>query len=268
VRVETAFLANVVRDAADLDADTRTALLAAATRTDDSALALYQSVRDMLRRLRPANLDALGLAAALQELCESWAARTGVRCDYRADGDTEALGDEIDITVYRIAQEALTNVTRHARASHVQLSLTRDADDEVILTVQDDGRGMDASVATHGLGLLGAVERAAAVGADLSVASSPGAGVCISLRIALHQAQRIQQQRHEPYSATPTPTPTPTHVHASAEAQWPHAGAAQTATAATAINAINAMIPTAATTATTPADSDLGGAIRTWRRAA
>lgn len=184
IRVETAYLRNCA-------ADDHAAMLAAAGRADAAAQSLYQSVRDMLRRLRPANLDTLGLAAAVQELCESWETRTGVRCILDVEGDTSALGDAVDITVYRVAQEALTNVTRHARAAIVRVALARVRPDEVSLSIQDDGRGMDPSVVTRGLGLLGAAERAAAVGGELQVHGSPGAGVRIALRVPLPRATPV-----------------------------------------------------------------------------
>jgi two-component system sensor histidine kinase UhpB len=182
IRVETAFLRHC-------PPDDRPAMMAAAGRADAAALGLYQLLGDLLRRLRPANLDTLGLVAALQELCESWETRTGVGCVLQVEGKPEGLGNSIDITVYRVAQEALTNVTRHARASHVRIALSRVEGTEVTLSVQDDGRGMDSSLATRGLGLLGAVERAAIVGGTLSVTSAPGAGTRITLRIPLPQAK-------------------------------------------------------------------------------
>ena len=178
IRVETACLRHCA-------ADDRPGMLAAAERADAAAQGLYQLVRDMLRRLRPANLDTLGLAAALQELCEGWEERTGTSCLLRVEGDAGALGDAIDITVYRIVQEALTNVTRHARASCVRVELSRLSPHELGLRVRDDGQGMDTTLATHGLGLIGAVERAAAVGGTLVVASAPGAGLTITLNIPL-----------------------------------------------------------------------------------
>ncbi len=217
IRVETAYLSNLCRSgsavssAASLSAPSsassaaasggdvadRAALLASAARADEAALGLYQLVRNMLSRLRPANLDSLGLAAALQELCESWEARTSVSCSLVVEGDVEALGDTIDITVYRVVQEALTNVTRHAQARSVQVTLTRQSASSLSLRVQDDGRGMDPARATRGLGLIGAVERAAAVGGELDVVSAPGEGVTILLRVPV-DAARPHTVRTEP----------------------------------------------------------------------
>ena len=154
-------------------------MLGAAARADVAAQGLYQLVRAACcagcgRR----NLDALGLVAALQELCESWEERSGVACVFHHDGWTQALPERINITVYRVAQEALTNVMRHARAQPAcALMLARDAAGDV--QPGDAGRrprhGPGAS-ATRGLGLLGAGERAAALGGELRVAERAGRG--------------------------------------------------------------------------------------------
>jgi two-component system sensor histidine kinase UhpB len=178
ILIETACLRRVA-------VDDRAALLGAAARADMAAQSLYQLLAGLLRRLRPANLDALGLVAALQELCESWEERSGVACVFHFEAMDETLPERINIAVYRVAQEALTNVTRHAHANQVRLVLARDATGHVCLTVEDDGRGMDLAHATRGLGLLGAGERAAALGGELRIESAPGAGVRLVLRIPL-----------------------------------------------------------------------------------
>jgi signal transduction histidine kinase len=184
IRVETALLRHCA-------ADDRAGMLAAAVRADAVAEELQQLVNQMLRRLQPANLDTLGLGAALQELCKSWRERSGFDCSFCSEGSTEALGDTVDITVYRVAQEGLTNVMRHARACGVRVLLSRVSGTEVTLHVQDDGQGMDLGMATRGLGLLGAGERAAAVGGELQVHSAPGSGLTLVLRIPLLEAMPL-----------------------------------------------------------------------------
>lgn len=183
VRAETALIR--LCGAAD-----RAATLASVERADRAAQQLYQSVRGMLRRLRPANLDELGLVDALQELCEAWEERSGVPCIFHHETLPRELGDAVDIALYRVTQEALTNVMRHARASAVHVKLGRSAQGELQLSVEDDGRGMDLAVATRGLGLLGATERAAALGGELEVRASPGAGVQLVLRVPMPVAFR------------------------------------------------------------------------------
>jgi signal transduction histidine kinase len=181
IRAETAWLRRC-------PADDRDGMLAAARRADGAAQDLSLLVRDLLRRLRPADLDALGLVAALQALCESWELRSGVACTFHHEGTGARANDALDIAVYRITQEALTNVMRHARASQVRVRLACSADGPLLLTIQDDGRGMDVGAASRGLGLLGATERAAAVGGELEVHSTLGQGVRLTLRIPLAAA--------------------------------------------------------------------------------
>ena len=178
IRVETAWL----RRAALGD---REGMLAAALRADTAARELHGLVRDMLRRLRPADLDALGLVGALQALCAAWAQRSGVACRFVHVGDDASLDDAVNVTVYRVVQEALTNVLRHARAGRVEVHLAVRAGEGLELLVHDDGRGMDVGAAGRGLGLLGATERAAAVGGTLEVTSLLGQGVRLGLRIPL-----------------------------------------------------------------------------------
>lgn len=163
----------------------RAATLAGVERADRAAQQLYQTVRGMLRRLRPANLDELGLIAALQELCESWEERSGVPCIFHHENLPGEFGDSVDIALYRVTQEALTNVMRHANASAVHVKLGRSAQGELQLSIEDDGRGMDLSAASRGLGLLGATERAAALGGELDVQAAPGAGVRLTLRVPM-----------------------------------------------------------------------------------
>lgn len=176
IRVETALLRRCAR-AEDV------ALLAAAARADLAAQTMYQQVRELLRRLRPADLDALGLEAALQALCGAWSRRTGVDCRLQLDGLERSLPDLVNITVYRIVQESLTNVQRHAQATQVTLSLQLDAAEGLRLSLRDDGVGMDPQAATPGLGLLGCTERAAMVGGQLRVVAAPGSGVQLHLHI-------------------------------------------------------------------------------------
>ncbi len=178
IRAETAWLRRCA-------VDDREGMLAAARRADNAAQDLYQLVRDLLRRLRPADLDALGLVAALQAQCESWEERSGVSCTFHHAELPASLGEAVDIAIYRTVQEGLTNVMRHARASQVRVRLERPSPQALQLTIQDDGRGMDVNAVSRGLGLLGARERAAAVGGGLEVDSRLGAGVRLTLRVPL-----------------------------------------------------------------------------------
>ncbi len=156
---------------------------AAAARAAASAESLYQHVRSLLRQLRPAELDELGLVAALQALCESWEERSGVACIFLHDGALDGLDETTATALYRVAQEGLSNVMRHAQASRVRIGLQRGASGTLELQVEDDGRGFDVQQHSRGLGLLGAAERAAALGGGLQVHSQPGTGTRLHMSL-------------------------------------------------------------------------------------
>ncbi len=161
---------------------------AAVLRTAATAQALLGNVRSLLRRLRPAELDELGLIAALQSLCEAWEERSHIACVFRHAGSLEGLGENIDTALYRVTQEGLTNVQRHAQAHQVRIHLQRSAPAIIELCIEDDGLGFDPQVDTQGLGLLGATERAAALGGQLQVQSKPRLGTKLRLLIPCGQA--------------------------------------------------------------------------------
>ena len=182
LRMDTALLR---RAAAGGDAE---GALASAARADRQAEALLRAVRALLQRLRPVHLAELGLAASLQELCDGWAARSGIACRLDAPGDAaDALGAETELVVYRVAQEALTNAMRHARASGVRLALARDGA-TLTLVVDDDGIGLPPGGPRRGLGLLGAAERAAMLGGTLALEPAPGRGTRVVLTLPLAAA--------------------------------------------------------------------------------
>lgn len=162
---------------------------ASARRAASSAELLQEGVRRLLRRLRPAELDALGVVAALQSLCRAWQERSGIACAFRHEGELQDLGEAVDTTVYRVAQEALANVMRHAQAASVHIDL-RSTSSGLQLSVEDDGRGFGTSDPTRGLGLLGASERAAALGGRIDMLSSPGSGTRVCMRLPLPSTSR------------------------------------------------------------------------------
>lgn len=137
--------------------------------------------RGAISGLRPTVLDDLGLGAALESLAASAGA-------FRAEVETEAcpVAPHLEMCVYRVAQEALQNVVKHAAATLVRLSLRREGD-ELVLTVTDDGRGFDPAVEPNprSFGLSGMAERAALVGGTLAVTSDPGHGTTIRLTVPL-----------------------------------------------------------------------------------
>ena len=144
---------------------------------------LDRDVDHLVWELRPTALDDLGLRAALSNYVQDWSARVRVSADLHTAGLTDdRLSSEIETTLYRIAQEALNNIAKHARADHVEIILERRAD-HVSLVVEDDGVGFDTASMGAGFGLLGMQERAAMVGATLEIESAVGEGTTILVRM-------------------------------------------------------------------------------------
>ena len=141
-----------------------------------------EDVRRLARRLRPEVLDALGLGAALTNLCERLTEQTGVRIVPQLEPGLPALAADAQLVVYRVAQESLTNVVRHARASSATLRLRREGG-EIVLEVRDDGDGFDAERDEGGSGIRGMRERALLVGARLRIDSRPGDGTAVRLSV-------------------------------------------------------------------------------------
>jgi PAS domain S-box-containing protein len=146
---------------------------------------LDRDVDYLVWELRPTALDDLGLRAALSNYMQNWSARTGIAVELHASGllQDARLASETETTLYRIAQEALTNVAKHSGAKNVELILERGAD-HVLLIVEDDGAGFDPDATTGGFGLLGMQERASLVGASLEIESAVGQGTTILVRMA------------------------------------------------------------------------------------
>jgi two-component system sensor histidine kinase UhpB len=137
-------------------------------------------VRRIAARLRPEALEDLGLHSALTALATSFSDQTGIRTDRRFEHVAD-LDEEQELVVYRVAQEALTNVARHAQASTVEVSLGRD-NGEAVLRVRDDGRGLPPEAMASSSGIRGMRERAMLIGARLSL-STPGRGTEVVLRV-------------------------------------------------------------------------------------
>lgn len=144
----------------------------------------YGVARQLMQRLRPPVLDVLGLAAALQDLVDRWNSTSGEGfCRLEVQGDERALPDAVRISLYRIIQEALTNVARHGHADQVEVALRVGARGEVELLVADDGVGFEQTQARPGLGLLGMRERVAALGGGFALVTAPGAGTRIRITL-------------------------------------------------------------------------------------
>jgi len=148
------------------------------------------AVQKIAGELRPAVLDSLGLVAALKQEGGRFQERTGIQHELRLPEQQPALTPEAITAVFRIFQEALTNVTRHANATRVKSEL-RIEDGRVVLGVSDNGKGLDESALAQpeSLGLLGMQERATIVGGDIVFGSSAGKGTTLTLRVPLAGVQ-------------------------------------------------------------------------------
>jgi PAS domain S-box-containing protein len=148
---------------------------------------LDRDVDHLVWELRPTALDDLGLRAALANYVQDWSQRVNVRAELHTSGLLDdRLPRDVETTLYRIAQEALTNVAKHSQAKSVEVILERRAD-HVLLVVEDDGIGFETAAAdapSNGFGLLGMHERAALVGATLEIESAVGTGTTVLLRMA------------------------------------------------------------------------------------
>jgi two-component system sensor histidine kinase UhpB len=152
---------------------------------------LYGTVRGMMKRLRPVVLDELGLGTALRRAAEEWTEHhAGAVCELDVEGDLEGIGEDVAIGVYRIVQEALTNVARHARATRVRVAVRAPRPDDASLRVRvdDDGIGFDPAAVRGGFGLLGMRERVLALGGDLRIESAAGRGTTLRASIPVADA--------------------------------------------------------------------------------
>jgi signal transduction histidine kinase len=144
-----------------------------------------QAVRRLAVELRPKALDDFGLLAALERLAEAFGGDSGIAIDVEANLDETRLPPEVETALYRIAQEALTNVAKHADADHVSLIVTR-RDGAVTVVVEDNGRGFGAAGSdSAGLGLVGMKERVGLLGGRLAIESTEGSGTTIVAEVPL-----------------------------------------------------------------------------------
>jgi two-component system sensor histidine kinase UhpB len=150
------------------------------------ALDLYANGRRLVRRLRPEVLDMLGLHGAVEEMVSHYRSSSGVDFAFHSEGDFSRLGNELAISAYRIVQEALSNIMKHARASSAEVSLVLSEEDEALhIEVGDDGEGFDPAVSSEGIGIIGMRERVFAVGGTIQVRSQPGRGTTVVITLPL-----------------------------------------------------------------------------------
>ncbi len=159
------------------------------TKLVDNAI---QTIHQIVLELRPAVLDHMGLRAGLEWQLQEFQTRTKIECQFASSLDSVPLDAERSTAVFRILQEALTNVARHAHATRVAASLWEE-EDQVVLQVRDNGRGIsEAQLSGTGrFGLLGMRERAHACGGDVVVRGSPGQGTVVTVRLPVHRSKEV-----------------------------------------------------------------------------
>ena len=150
-----------------------------------------QSVRNVAEHLRPASLG-LGIVSAIKKLINEFRKHSGVSCVLHLREDSLDLNEDQTVAIFRIVQESLTNVTRHAEASRVEITLSQRADN-LIVEVRDNGKGFDSADAAKkkSFGLLGMRERAAVLGGGIDITSLHGQGTVVNVRIPIERNQGI-----------------------------------------------------------------------------
>ncbi|GLY38066.1 histidine kinase [Amycolatopsis sp. NBRC 101858] len=179
----TAVLLDLKRVSNSLPAATREELRSA----QETTRSTLDEIRRIARRLRPGVLEELGLTSSLTALSTEITEHSDLTVLRRFDHAVPHLGDEIELVLYRVAQESLTNAVRHARALHAEVVL-RTTVGQVELRVRDDGRGLGD--AAEGAGITGMRERALLVGGRLTVGPAPGSGTEVRLVVPLDGADR------------------------------------------------------------------------------
>lgn len=159
-------------------------LRSAVAEAQESVRASLEDIRRIAIELRPEALDDLGLESALAVLCDRFAGRTGLEVSYHAAESLPDLSPEAELVIYRVAQEALTNVARHSGSRHAELSLQPDGR-QLVLTVRDQGKGLEDGQQT-GSGIRGMRERAGLIGATLDI-SSTRRGTEVRLRVPVSE---------------------------------------------------------------------------------
>jgi signal transduction histidine kinase len=147
--------------------------------------ALEQSLSDIVAQLRPVEFDATGFETAVRRLLSRWSLRTSIPADLQFNYPDSPLPPTLQTTAYRIVQEALTNVARHAKATRVAVVIQRSGE-SLVVCIEDNGAGFDVSAARPGhFGLVGMRERVSLCGGTLEIESEPGAGVTVIARMPL-----------------------------------------------------------------------------------
>ncbi len=155
----------------------------------ESIRVLVDDIRRICGSLRPPTIDSLGLGAAIQSYTRDWSARTGVAVQLDLDANLGRLPEAVELSIFRIIQEGLSNVWKHARAGAMRISLKHTSPRSLLISIADDGCGLQgqpdlAALAAAGhYGLLGISERVALLGGRLEVQNQPAGGVLLQVEI-------------------------------------------------------------------------------------
>ena len=166
-----------------------------------SAHHVYREIGGMIRRLRPIGLDEFGLPTALEHCVDGWRERLpGASFALTVEGDFSELTDTQNITLYRLVQEGLTNVSKFARHARVEIYLVRTPADpgEIVVTMADDGPGTDLTKPRAGLGLIGMRERVEALGGEFHIASKPQGGFLFCARVPVQAGLPVPSAPNDP----------------------------------------------------------------------
>lgn len=184
----------------DLGGQQQPDIHAGAQRIAETAEHVYGVVRSMLQRLRPSTLDSLGLATTLRELVDVWQQRHEVNATVVVDGEIDDMPETININVYRIVQEGLTNIAKHAQARNARVDMRKYSTTPnpgqtkhwIRLIIEDDGVGMREELNSTGVGVLGMQERTRALGGqfDIECPSLKGTRITITIPIQATDEQR------------------------------------------------------------------------------
>jgi glucose-6-phosphate-specific signal transduction histidine kinase len=160
---------------------------------------IYDVVHGIIRQLRPSALDHLGLREAVEDLVSIWRSRhPEIECELRLEGAIDGMGEAINITAYRLIQECLTNVLRHAEATSIEIAVRRQGE-HLRISVADNGKGLGERNQSDSerFGLMGMRERVQALRGDFELQSQPGSGLTVIATIPVHENQPDQPGRED-----------------------------------------------------------------------
>ncbi|MDH4284985.1 MAG: sensor histidine kinase [Gallionellaceae bacterium] len=179
---------------ANLATDKSSEIYASATKITNSTTQMHNAIRSIIHQLRPQILDELGLGGGLHDLVTQWQLlHPDTICELAIHYEPDNLDETAKITIYRIVQESLTNAAKYAQANNVSIQLRgeqpNDAPPYLILTIKDDGNGIDLSMPSKGMGLAGMQGRALAARGEFLLTSEPGKGTHIEVRLPIESGE-------------------------------------------------------------------------------